>query len=530
MFAAAVRSEGDPIRGMVTSPHTLATQAGLNVLRDGGNAIEASIAVASSIAVTYPHFAGMGGDSIWIVADNDGRKTSVMGIGQAADNLADFGAEIPQRGSRSTLTSAGTVDAWSVAQEFSRNHWEGKKTLSSLLDEAIGHAENGFATTRSESFWHDYRKSEIPGWHGFLETFAPDRRRRLEGDVFVQPRLARSLKLLAAHGLRDFYEGELAARIAKGLQDAGSPLTLSDLRKTRARETPPISLEYRGLTLLAPPPPTQGVSTLAIMGILRECNLKSIPEGSADYYHLCIEAVKQAFLDRSGIADPDYASQDVGLRLSRAALAPKFAAIDMAHAMPWPPVFRTGDTVYFGAVDEKGRSASVLQSLYFDWGSGVVAGDTGIVWHNRGASFSVDPRSPNFLAAGKRPFSTLNPGIALKGGRPHAVYGTQGADGQPQTLAVVLTRLLDYGMDPLSALSGPRFLLGRTFSDSRDGLKLEEAAGAATFKELARRNHEVMLIAANSPLAGQAGAILIHDDGSMTGAHDPRSDGTALGL
>ena len=515
---------------MVTSPHTLATKAGLRVLRDGGNAIEASIAVASSIAVTYPHFAGIGGDSIWIVADADGRKTCFMGIGQAADKLPDFSAALPVRGAGSMLTSAGTVDAWRAAQEFSNDHWEGEHSLASLLGDAIGYAENGFATTGSESFWHDYRKSEVPSWYGFLEVFASEGRRRLEGDLFVQPKLARSLKLLAANGLRDFYEGELAAGIATGLQNAGSPLTLSDLRKTRARETPPISIRYRDLTLLAPPPPTQGVSTLAIMGILAEFDLKRIPEDSADYYHLCIEAVKQAFLDRPGIADPDYASQDVDLVLSKTTLVRKSAEIDMAKAMLWPRVFHTGDTVYFGAVDHKGRSVSVLQSLYFDWGSGIVAGDTGILWHNRGCAFSIDERSPNFIEPGKRPFSTLNPGIALKSGKPHVVYGTQGADGQPQTLAVVLTRLLDYDMDPLAALSGPRFLLGRTFSDIRDCVKLERTTGPAIFRELARRNHEVAPIAANSPLAGQAGVIAIRDDGSIEGAHDPRSDGMALGL
>jgi gamma-glutamyltranspeptidase/glutathione hydrolase len=517
-------------QGMVTSPHTLATEAGLKVLRGGGNAIEAGIAMASTIAVTYPHFAGLGGDSIWMVADGEGRRMSFMGVGQAARKLPDLGAGIPLRGAGSTLTSAATVDVWREALEFSTHHWQGRASLPSLLDDAIGYAENGFATTGSEHFWHDYRRSEVSGWDGFEQVFAPNGKRRQEGDSFVQSELAQSLKLLAANGLRDFYEGELATRLAKGLQDAGSPLTLPDLRKTRARQTPPIALDYRGLTLLAPAPPTQGVSTLAIMGTLEQFDLKSVPEGSADYYHLCVEAVKQAFLDRAAIADPDHALQDIDLLLSKTSLARKAAAIDMAHAMPWPRVFRTGDTVYFAAVDREGRSVSALQSLYFDWGSGVVPAGTGIVWHNRGCAFSVDARSPNFLEPGKRPFSTLNPGIALKGGKPHAVYGTQGADGQPQTLTVVLTRLLDYGMDPFSALSGPRFLLGRTFSDSRDSLKLEEAAGAAIFAELARRNHEVTPIAAHSPLGGQAGAIVIHDDGGMEGAHDPRSDGMALGL
>jgi gamma-glutamyltranspeptidase/glutathione hydrolase len=172
----------------------------------------------------------------------------------------------------------------------------------------------------------------------------------------------------------------------------------------------------------------------------------------------------------------------------------------------------------------------VLQSIYFDWGSGVVVGDTGILWQNRGAGFSLDPKSPNVLKPGKRPFYTLNPGMALKNGKPHILYGTQGADGQPQTLTVVLTRLLDYGLDPLQALAKPRFLLGKTFSDTRDSLKLEQDAGEEVFAELARRGHEMSPIAANSPLGGQAGAIVIHDDGRIQGAHDPRSDGRALGV
>ena len=189
-----------------------------------------------------------------------------------------------------------------------------------------------------------------------------------------------------------------------------------------------------------------------------------------------------------------------------------------------------GDTVYIGATDSEGRSVSILQSVYFDWGSGVVVGDTGILWQNRGAAFSLDPKSPNVLKPGKRPFYTLSPGIALKDDKPHILYGTQGADGQPQTLAVVLTRLLDYKLDPLQALARPRFLLGRTFSDSRDSLKLERNAGADVFAELARRGHEISPIESNSPLGGQAGAIVIHADGKIEGAHDPRSDGSAMGV
>lgn len=517
-------------KGMVTSPHTLASEAGLKVLREGGDALEAAVAIGAAIAVTYPHFCGIGGDAIWIVADREGRRTTFSGIGQAAAKLPAYDRPIPLRGSASTVSSACAVDAWRMALDYSKANWGGAKSIAELIDPAIGHAENGFAYSPSQAFWLDYRKADVAGWPGFEKLFRPGGEAPRAGAIFVQKQLAESLKLIARNGPRDFYEGELAARLAKGLADAGSPLTAVDLRNTHAVEQPPVSLDYRGVSLLAPQPPTQGVSTLAILGVLARFDLASIAEGSADHYHLCVEAVKQAFLDRGKIADPNFAKLPADLWLGRDLLDAKAAAIDRRRAMPWPKVFKTGDTVFFGATDAQGRSVSVLQSTYFDWGSGVVVGDTGVLWQNRGAAFSVDPKSANVVAPGKRPFYTLNPGMALKDGRPHILYGTQGADGQPQTLSVLLTRLLDYGLDPAEALARPRFLLGKTFSDSRDTLKLERSVDAATVAALEGMGHEISPIVANSPLAGQAGAILIHDDGRIEGAHDPRSDGRALGL
>lgn len=515
--------------GMVTSPHTLASEAGAKVLREGGNAIEAGIAMGAVIAVTYPHFCGLGGDAIWMVADRSGRATVLLGLGQAAAILPSYARPIALRGAPSTVTSAGAVDSWRQALDYSRAHWGGSKSLASLLDDAIGYAEDGFPVTASQLFWTDFRKNELAGWHGFSKLFLPNGKAPQPGDLFVQRDLARSLKAIARHGAREFYEGELATRVAKGLEAAGSPLTASDLARTFSREEQAVAQSYRDVTLLAPPPPTQGVTTLGIMGILEKLGFKDVPEGSAEYYHRCVEAVKQAFLDRDGIADPDFTSVSIDRLLSPQRLAEKAVAIK-PQAMQWPHVFRTGDTVYFAATDAQGQSVSVLQSTYFDWGSGVVAGNTGVLWQNRGAAFSIDPKSPNAIAPGKRPFYTLNPGLALKNGKPYVLYGTQGADGQPQTLTAVLTRILDYGLDPLQALAAPRFLLGKTFSDSRDTLKLEENVGAATVQELATRGHETSMIAPNSPLGGQAGAIVIHDDGLIEGAHDPRSDGIALGL
>ena len=545
---AARRVPGDPLSsspatggpqlaqsrtGMVTSPHTLASEAGAKVLREGGNAIEAAIAMGAVIAVTYPHFCGIGGDAIWMIADAQGRNTVLLGLGQAAENLPNYKEPIAARGAPSTVVSAGAMDSWRQAYNYSLDHWSkdkgATKSFASLLEPAILYAERGFPVTASQLFWTSFREKELAGWPGFSELFLPGGKAPKPGDLFVQKNLARSLKQIARNGAREFYEGELAARIGKGLQGVGSPLTAADLAKTFSRQEQAVSLEYRDVTLLAPPPPTQGITTLEIMGILNELGFAGVEEGSAEYYHRCVEAVKQAFLDRDGIADPDFAAADIAQRLAKSRLKDKAAAIT-AQAMHWPHLFRTGDTVYFAATDAQGCSVSILQSTYFDWGSGVVAGDTGVLWQNRGAAFSIDPRSPNAIAPGKRPFYTLNPGLAMKNGKPHVLYGTQGADGQPQTLTVLLTRLLDYGLDPLAALTRPRFLLGKTFSDSRDTLKLEESVGAATAEELAARGHETSMISANSPLGGQAGAIVLHDDGLIEGAHDPRSDGLAIGL
>lgn len=516
--------------GMVTSPHALASEAGAAILRAGGNALEAAIAIGSTIAVVYPHFCGLGGDSVWIVADRSGRKTCFLGIGQAAQKLPDFDGKIPLRGPLSALTSACAVDAWRHAYDYSARHWGGKIDFPVLLVDAIRHAGKGFPITRSQSFWLAFRRAEAAGWPGFAALFMADGAAPETGSLFQQANLARSLSLIARDGPRSFYEGELAAKIAAGLQAVGSPLTSDDLEATRTREVAPVSLSYRGFELLAPPPPTQGLTTLAIMGILAHFDIAAHKAGSADHLHLCVEAVKRAFLDRHSIADPDVASQPVDEWLSTQHLAQAAASIDPVRALEWPAPFRSSDTVFFAVTDAVGGSVSVLQSTYFDWGSGVVVGDTGILWQNRGAAFSPDPKHVNGIAPGKRPFYTLNPGLGLRNSRPALLYGTQGADGQPQTLAMLLTRLIDFDEEPAAALAGPRFLLGKTFSDSRDSLKLESDVGETVLAELAARGHVLSPIEARSPLAGQAGVIAIDESGMATGAHDPRGEGLAIGI
>ena len=509
-------------QGMVTTPHRAASEAGAKVLRRGGTAIEAVIAAGAALTVLYPHFCGLGGDAIWIVADREGRRQTIMGIGQAAESLPKFDV-IPTRGPLSALTTAALVDSWGEALNYSRSHWGGSEGFSTLLCDAIEFASGGFPVSQSQAHWHAFRKDEIDAWPGVSDFFVKDGIQR-------QPQLAAVLEEIALQGHRTFYEGEAAHRIAKGLEAAGSPLRKRDLEKTVAGMAEPLSLTYHDFELLAPPPPCQGVTTLSIMGILSNFAMKNISPESPEFYHLCAEAIKQAFLERGGIADPDHVEQDCAAWLAGDFSAAKAGRIDRTVALPWPQPFRNGDTVFLAATDAQGRSASVLQSTYYDWGSGVLLEDTGILWQNRGAAFSTDPSSANVIAPGKRPFYTLNPGIALRDGKPAILYGTQGADGQPQTLTLLLSRLIDHGFDPLSALSAPRFLLGRTFSDSRDNLKIEQSVGSDVIDTLSRYGHGVVAIPELSALAGQAGIIQIGEDGWIHGAHDPRSDGCAVGV
>lgn len=519
-------------KGMVTSPHELATKAGLKVLQSGGNAIEAVIAISSCLSVTYPHFSGYGGDAFMIISDASGKAQTISGIGQAPQDISGYSGSIPFRGPKSMLTSAAYVDTLGKAYEISKKDLHGKKSWSSLLTPAIKLAKDGFPVSESEVFWLNFRLKEMGSLPGVESGYLINGKVPTVGEIFKQPKLAKTIEMIAERGHRDFYEGKLAAILAKGLKEAGSPLTAKDLALTQAQIEPPLRVAYRGGTLLGNQPPTQAITTLEIMGILERFDLSKIPEGSPDYYHLLVEAVKLAFIDRNRyVADPKFTDVPVQRLLSDSYLDQQAKKVSMSAAMPWPYVYKNGDTVYLAAVDSKGNCASMLTTVYYDWGSGIQVGDTGMLWHNRGASFSLDPKSHNRLEPGKRPFHTLNPGMYIKDGRPAILYGTQGADGQPQTLAAVLTRLIDYRMDPLTALAKPRFLLGKTFSDTRDSLKLEKDAGQEVFVELGRRGHEMSEIAAQSPLAGHPGAIVIdYQSKKITGAHDPRSDGRALGV
>src|SRR3954471_5536669 len=308
-------------QGMVTSPHDLASQAGLEVLQAGGNAIEAAIAIGATLSVTYPHFSGLGGDAFMIISDRNGKGITLSGIGQAAAKPLSYSGTIPVRGPGSALTAAAAVDTWDQAFEFSRRSWGGRQAWKDLFKRPIQYAADGFPLTPSQRFWSNFRAKEIGNWPDVVRMFTFDGRIPEDGETFRQPDLARTLNVVAENGAREFYEGDLAARIARGLQQAGSPLTADDLARCRARNESPLRVAYRGGELVSLRPPTQGITTLEIMGTLDRFDLAAIPEGSADYYHLLVEAVKTAFIDRNRyVADPDFVDVPANRLLSRANL------------------------------------------------------------------------------------------------------------------------------------------------------------------------------------------------------------------
>jgi oxamate amidohydrolase len=274
------------------------------------------------------------------------------------------------------------------------------------------------------------------------------------------------------------------------------------------------------------PPPTQGVVSLAILGILDALEIGKTDPDSPDYVHLCVEAVKQAFGMRDRhVTDPAYMTCDAQDLLAADAIHAMAARVDRTQAAPWGAGVGPADTVWLGVIDGAGRAVSFIQSLYHEYGSGIVLRESGVNWQNRGCSFSLDERALNCLRPGRKPFHTLNPALALLDDGTTFVYGNMGGDGQPQTQSAVFTRCAVFGMDPQAAIAAPRWLLGRTWGQATDTLKLESRFAPAVVDELRARGHEVEVLGAFDEAVGHAGALLRGAGGMLQGGTDPRSDG-----
>jgi gamma-glutamyltranspeptidase/glutathione hydrolase len=519
-------------RGMAVAPHALASQSALAVLREGGNALEAMVTAAATIPVVYPHMNSIGGDSFWLihVPGRAVRGIDACGAAARAASIEWYAARgvtaaIPHRGGFAANTVAGTISGWEAALMLSKA-WGGRLPVKRLVADAIHCAENGIVVTASQHTATSVKRAELEPQPGFKETFLVRGAAPRPGSVLRQPRLAATLSRLARAGLDDFYRGGLARCMARDLAAAGSPVSLDDFSRHRARLVTPLALEHSAGTVYNIPPPTQGVVSLLILGILDRLRIADLNHLDADYVHLAVEATKQAFGIRDRyVTDPAYMELKGQELLSTRRIAQLAARVHRERAGQAAPMRGPGDTIWMGVVDREGRAVSMIQSLYHEYGSGVVLEETGINWQNRGSSFALDPAALNSLKPGRKPFHTLNPALArLNDGRV-LLYGTMGGDAQPQAQAAVFTRIVTFGMDPQAAVSAPRWVYGRTWGQQSSTLKLESRFGSEVFAELARRGHEVERLTEYDETAGHAHAIVLRPDGVIEGGADPRSDG-----
>jgi oxamate amidohydrolase len=519
-------------RGIVAAPHRAAAEAGRLILADGGNALEAMVAMAAAIAAVYPHMNHIGGDGFFLVREPSGRIRAIMGAGPAGSGarieLYRGEESIPARGPLAALTVPGAVGTWMLALEAAKAAG-GRLPLATLLAPAMRHAQD-YVVASSQARLTAEKLSELEAVPGFAVAFLIDGKPPEPGATLKQTALAATLEHLAHAGLEDFYRGDVGREIAADLAAIGSPVSRADLAAYRAVVAEPLSVSLRAGTLFNTPPPTQGIASLILLALFDRLRVEAAE--SFDHVHGLIEATKRAFLVRDRIVtDPDRLPQPPERYLAENFLDAEAEKIDRRKAAPWPSVARRGDTIWMGAADSSGIVVSYIQSLYWEFGSGCVLPRTGVLMQNRGASFSLDPNALNALAPGRRPFHTLNPALAaLRDGRVVA-YGTMGGDGQPQTQAALFTRHVLYRQPLEEAIDCPRWLLGRTWGSPHTNLRLESRFATELVERLADAGHDVEpLDAEYSDLMGHVGAVVLHPNGTLEAAHDPRADGGAEGV
>ena len=519
-------------RGVVAAPHAAAAEAGRAVLVEGGSALEAMVAMAASIAAVYPHMNHIGGDGFWLVREPKGRVRAIMAAGPAGANarleLYRGHDAIPPRGPLAALTVPGAVGGWALAHELARA-LGAKLPLDVLLGAAVRQARDGYVVTKSQARLTAEKLPEMNGVLGFADLFLANGKPPTAGATLKQSALAATLDHLAVVGLDDFYRGDVGRELAADLEKIGSPVTREDLIRYRANIADPLSVKLDAGMVYNTPPPTQGLASLIILALYER--LRVTEAESFDFAHGLIEATKQAFRVRDRVVtDPARLPYPVERALDAKFLDAEALNIDRRKAMPWPAPPGAGDTIWMGAADASGLAVSYIQSLYWEFGSGCVLPRTGVVMQNRGASFSLDRNALNALAPGRLPFHTLNPALAvLRDGRVIA-YGTMGGDGQPQTQAMLFARHVLHRRPLDQALDAPRWLLGRTWGSTVTNLRMESRFDGNLIDRLIVAGHDVEVLSdAYSDTMGHAGAVVLHPDGTLEGAHDPRADGGAAG-
>jgi gamma-glutamyltranspeptidase / glutathione hydrolase len=521
-------------RGAVATPNHHATYAGRDVLAAGGNAVDAVVAAGLVLAVVTPYHCGLGGDVLAMVWDGGPRGLLSVGAAPAGADSDQVraalaarratGAEdipslpgtggMPDRGALS-VTVPGAVAGWIALLEE-----HGSWSFARVAEHAIRFAEEGFvvsefastSVTRSRP-----RLGEEPGWE---QTFGGMR----AGERFVQPTLARTLRAIADGGASAFYEGDIAAAIARTLADHGSAMTAEDIAAHRPEWVEPLSGTYRGLTVLELPPPTQGISVLTALAILEE--LGPLPDDPVEALHLQVEAVRASMADRQEhVGDPTTMRTTPEELLAPGRIARIAASVDRTRAGTWPTARPApGGTAYLCAADADGRMVSLIQSNFKGFGSGVVVTEGGFGLHNRGSHLSLDPDDANAIGPRRRPLHTLVPALVLEDGAPRYVMGTMGGDAQAQVHVQMLGHLRDRGRGLAETLEQPRFVV-----EVGDGsVALEPETDPALAAGLAALGHVVTTLP-DPALAGHAHLIAPRPHGYDV-ASDPRCDGAASGV
>lgn len=515
---------------MVATPHHLATSAGLDTLRAGGSAMDAAIAANAVLTVLYPDQTSIGGDCFFIAWDAGAEEATAFNGSGAAPQLADPDelraegyAAMPRRGPRSVLVP-GTIDAW---VEGHRRF--GRLPFDQLFGPAIRYARDGFPVSARLADVLQGQRDTIASLPGLAALFLANGILPAAGERLALPSLAGTLKQIAAEGREPFYEGAIAAQIDATMRELGGWLTSDDLALHTGEWVDPIAAPYRDVDVLTVPPNSQGLSLLLALEMIDRLDLGDV-WGAGGHLHPLIEAKKLAFTIRNAhLADPRFIDIDTDALLSRGSVDRLLAAYDSDRAGNGQ-IELPGDTVYLCAVDRDGNAVSMIQSIFQSFGSGIVAGDTGIILQNRGTYFSLVQDHPNELAPGKRTLHTLMPVLLRRESRLLGPIGTQGGDAQVQVLLQLITNLLDFGMEPQAAIDAPRWLAGGGPDASPFAVLLESGFPEITLPGLARRGHELTIIDPWNPNAGHAQLILVdHQTGMLRGAADPRADGSAAG-
>ena len=516
-------------KGGITAPQKTAALAGYDILKDGGTAIEAIVAAAATIAVTYPHMNGIGGDAFWLIKKEGKKPIAISGCGYSASKASvgwykerGFTDEIPTRGGLACLTVPGAVSSWEKALSLIDN----PMPLGDLLCNAISYSKDGFAVTSNQAECTAEKLNELKRINGFSDTFLIDGQVPRQGFLLKQNAIGNTLENLCQDGLSSFYRGDIAHFHADYLSKNGSALSLNDFHQFNSDLVEPIKAQISKGTIYNLPAPTQGISSLMILALFDK--MRDLKLDSFQHLHALIEITKSVFLKRNKeLGDPNYMSSHVQSWLNNDDLDILFRKLDFVAAMPWPYNPNKGDTVWLGAIDKEGTAVSFIQSVFWEFGSGLLCPKTGVVFQNRGAGFSLKP-GPNQLLPRKRPFHTLNPALAIFHDGRKMVYGAMGGDGQPQTQSAIFSRYAYFNCDLQDAISLPRWLLGKTWGDTGTTLKLESRFDSKLIKKLKAVGHDVELLSDYSDLVGHAGALVQNKEGLIEGASDPRSDGAAI--